>query len=307
MNILITGGTGFIGSALLPKLKARGDKVWVLTRQSLDALNHQQVGFNYVQSLADIPNDQHIDTIINLAGEPLAGQRWNRVFKQKLLSTRVSTTTMIGQWLSARGMQGASLPTLLLSGSAIGFYGARGDEALTEDSPAGQGFASELCQQWERVAQQVAQTHSLHLCLLRIGVVLDKKGGAFEQMRAAFDKKVAAKLGSGKQYLSWIHREDLVRAILFILDNKQAHGTFNLTAPEPVTNAEFTRTVAQRIRTWFSLTVPSFVLKLLVGEMANELLLTGQKVIPEKLIQSGFEFKYPTLALALDEMSFKTL
>lgn len=306
MNILITGGTGFIGSALLPKLKARGDTVWVLTRQEPNALNHEQVGFNYVQSLVDVPNDQHIDAIINLAGESLAGQRWNTEFKQTLVKSRVSTTAMIGQWLSARGMQGASLPSLLLSGSAIGFYGARGDETLTENSVAGQGFASELCQQWEQAAKQVAQTHSLHLCLLRIGVVLDKKGGAFEQMRASFDKKVAAKLGNGTQYLSWIHREDLVRAILFILDDQHADGAFNLTAPEPVTNAEFTRTLAQRMGTWLSCSVPSFVLKLLVGEMADELLLTGQKVMPDKLIQTGFEFTYPTLALALDDMNIQS-
>lgn len=303
MNILITGGTGFIGSALLPKLKARGDAIWVLTRQKPDALNHLQVGFNYIQSLADIPNDQHIDVIINLAGESLAGQRWNNTFKQKLVSSRVSTTAMVGQWLSARGMQGASLPSLLLSGSAIGFYGARGDEPITENSSAGQGFASDLCQQWEQAAHQVAQTHSLHLCLLRIGVVLDKTGGAFEQMRASFDKKVAAQLGNGQQYLSWIHRDDLVNAILFILDSKQTDGAFNLTAPEPVTNSEFTRTLAQRMRTWVRFAMPSFVLKILVGEMADELLLTGQKVLPEKLIQAGFEFKYPTLNAALDEMN----
>lgn len=302
MNILITGGTGFIGSALLPKLKARGDNVWVLTRQKPEALSHTQAGIHFIQNLADIANDQHIDAIINLAGESLAGKRWNTAFKQTLVSSRVGTTEMLGQWLSERGQQGASLPSVLLSGSAIGFYGARGDEPLTENSAAGQGFASELCQQWEQAAEHVAKTHGLQVCLLRIGVVLDKQGGAFEQMRASFDKKVAAQLGGGKQYLSWIHREDLVQAILFILDNPHADGAFNLTAPQPVTNAEFTRTLAQRMRTWIGFAMPSSVLKLLVGEMADELLLTGQKVLPEKLTQAGFEFKYPSLALALDKM-----
>lgn len=302
MNVLITGGTGFIGSALLPKLKARGDCVWVLTRQPPDALNHEQVGFHYIQSLADIPNDQGIDAIINLAGESLASKRWNNDFKHKLVSSRVSTTTLIGQWLSARGMQGASIPRLLLSGSAIGFYGNRGDETLTELSSAGTGFASELCQQWEQAAKQVAVTHTMHLCLMRIGVVLDKKGGAFEQMRASFDKKVATRMGGGRQYFSWIHREDLTNAILFLLDNNTASGTFNLTAPEPVNNATFTRALATRLRTWVSLPIPAFLMKVLVGEMADELLLSGQKVMPEKLLNMGFTFKHPILKSALDDM-----
>jgi len=293
MHVLMTGGTGFIGAALTSELIAAGHEVTVLTRQALETRG----ALRYVRDLEEIDNEAQIDAVINLAGASLAGRRWNAAYKREILDSRLETTRDLLQLLRRLD----STPGILLNASAIGYYGHHGDEILDEQGEATPGFAQDLCLQWESLAQQ-AGALGVRVCLLRLGVVLDAGGGAFVQMAQPFRMGIANWMGDGRQWLSWVHRKDVIAAILFLLQQEGLAGPFNLTAPQPITSREFCAAMKRHTRTLIPAPVPAFAMRLLVGEMASELLLQGQRVIPAALEQAGFDFSYPDIDSALDDI-----
>lgn len=290
MHYLITGGTGFIGSVLIPTLINNGHSVTVLSRQIKS--NSEQLRF--VQRLDDLEDDEVLDGVINLAGASLAGKRWSRAYKQEIIDSRLSTTVALYQLISRLKHP----PQVMLSASAIGFYGHQGDERLSEDAEVSPGFSQDLCQRWETAALSCASL-GVRVCLLRLGVVLDKDGGAFTEMARPFQLGVANWMGSGRQWLSWVHREDAVAAMLFLLERTDLEGAFNITAPEPVTSRGFCNGMKKQMRTFVTAPMPGIAMRLLVGEMADELLLNGQRVVPSRLLAAGFEFTRPALDDAL--------
>lgn len=290
MHILITGGTGFIGQALVPHLQAAGHRITILSRS-----RHPDTGqCTFVRTLHELQPGNAIDAVVNLAGASLAGKRWTRAYKQELVASRVQGTRVLVDFFAGL----AQPPKVLLSASAIGYYGPRGDGPLGEHSAPGSGFSSELCQAWEAEAGRAAAA-GIRTCLLRLGVVLDKQGGALRQMTLPFRLGVASWPGSGHQYLSWIHRADVVAAIVRLLEDTNLEGAFNLTAPAPVTQRDFCRAMQEHFLTLPGMPVPSTVMRVMLGEMADELLLTGQRVLPDALQAAGFTFQYPNIAAAL--------
>lgn len=290
MHILLTGGTGFIGQALVPHLQTLGHTLTIYSRR--DRTNSASVA--YIQTLAELAQIEPIDIVINLAGESLAGGRWTGKYKQRLRASRIELTQDLIQALQRSGQR----PTHVISGSAIGWYGSCGEQNLDESSPAGSGFGAKLCQDWETAALAAKEALGSTVTTLRIGVVLDKNGGAFPQMFMPFRFGVANWPGSGDHYLSWIHRSDLVAAIVFLIQNPQ-QGSVNLTAPEPVTYKILAREISKLKKTWLTVPAPKFAMRFALGEMADELLLSGQRVIPAKLNSSGFTFQFPTIDKAL--------
>mgnify|MGYP001815278956 FL=1 len=294
MNILLTGGTGFIGSALVSSLLEDAHQVTVLSRQPIAGGD----GLNYITALDALGEDARIDAVINLAGASLADKRWTEIYKQEILSSRLDTTQQVVELIGRLKQP----PAVLLSASAIGYYGHHDDEILGEDGESTPGFAQNLCAEWERAAMR-AGSGSTRVCLLRLGVVLDNGGGAFKQMELPFRLGVANWMGHGRQWLSWIHREDVIAAIKLLLEAPGLSGPFNLTAPEPVTSRGFCDAMKRHHRTFVTAPVPAFVMRLMVGEMAGELLLNGQRVVPTALQAAGFNFRYPTLDSALSAIS----
>ena len=290
MHYLITGGTGFIGTALTARLTACGHRVTVLTRRQ----RPEQGQVSYIEDLAAVPADTVIDSIVNLAGASLAGARWTAAYKQTIIDSRLQTTRRVVELIQRLEHK----PSVLLSASAIGYYGHHGDEVLDEEGAVAPGFSHDLCRQWETTAR-AAEDEGVRVCLLRLGVVLDADGGALQEMARPFRFGVANWLGDGRQWLSWVHREDVVSAIR-ILDNRtDLRGAFNITAPEPVTSRGFCTALQKHYRTWLAAPVPAPIMRLLVGEMAQELLLQGQRVVPARLQDAGFTFAYPGLERAL--------
>ena len=291
MHILLTGGTGFIGSALCDSLSEDGCQLTILSRQQQPAYSKAR----YVSNLDQVDASTSIDAVINLAGASLADRRWSDTYKQELLSSRLDTTRAVVDLIRRLD----SPPGVLLSASAIGYYGHHQDERLAEDGVSTGGFAAQLCQRWESEAMALEDT-GVRICLLRLGVVLDRHGGAMEQMARPFQFGVANWLGGGDQWLSWIHRQDVVAGIRFLLEDEELSGPVNLTAPEAVTSRGFCSAMKRRKRTFITMGVPAPVLKLAVGEMAEELLLNGQRVEPAALSRAGFQFSYPDLDSALE-------
>jgi len=293
MRILLTGGTGFIGTALSRALLDGGDEVIILSRQQHSDLLHCR----FVRSLDEIAPAEELDAIINLAGASLASQRWSPAYKREIVASRLDTTHLLLDLCTRLNRA----PPVLLSASAIGYYGHHADECLTEVSAVTPGFAQKLCADWESLALQ-AQERGVRVCLLRLGVVLDHGGGALAEMAQSFRFGVASWLGSGKQWLSWVHRQDVIRSMLFLLAHEDMRGPFNITAPEPVIGHDFATALQAHHRTFMRVGVPAPVMRLLLGEMAQELLLNGQRVIPQRLCAAGFDFDYPDIATALAEI-----
>jgi len=295
MNILITGGTGLIGRALVAKLQDVHD-ITVLTRQTANAQRTLGPKVAFINKLDAISDIGEFQAIINLAGEPIADKRWTSHQKQKICDSRWDITSS----LVAKVNSSERPPAVFLSGSAIGFYGQKGAEEVSEDTPPHDEFTHQLCKKWEAIAF-TAQSNVTRVCTLRTGVVLTAKGGALEKMALPFKLGLGGKLGSGEQYLSWIHINDMVNAIVFALENPSCKGAINMTAPEPVTNKVFSHALAKALSRPCLFTVPAFVMKVLMGESAN-MILDGQKVIPAKLTTAGFQFSFPTLEAALDDI-----
>jgi len=291
MNVLITGGTGFIGSHLCNHFINLGHKVFILTRDPYKKNPPQSA------SLLTHLNDTQVsyEVIINLAGEPLNKHRWDEKVKKHIYDSRIETTRKI-----IRYIQGAEIkPKTLISGSAIGFYGHSTSQVFNEESPpADQGFTHQLCADWEAEAMK-ASAYGVRVCTIRTGIVLDQNHGALAEMLPAFRYGLGAQLGDGKQWMSWIHRDDVIKAIDFLITHANLSGSFNLTAPVAVTNGEFTRTLAHALHRPSFLKLPPFVVKTLFGEMGEALLLQGQRVIPERLSTAGYTFMFPTLDKAL--------
>ena len=290
MRVLVTGGTGFIGQALCPRLAAAGHQVVVLTRQPNPRLPKGVA--SSVNRLDDV-DAGNVDAVLNLAGEPIGDARWTDARRRLLLESRVGTTSRLVQW-----MRGAKRPPqVLVSGSAVGYYGEQGERVITEDTQPAPGFTHDLCAAWEREADKASE-FGVRVCLMRTGVVLDREGGALAKMLPAFRMGAGGRLGSGRHYFPWIHREDMASICQWLLENPRAKGAYNCSAPNPVTNAEFTKALGRAIGRPTVLPMPEAALKLLFGDM-SELLLVSDRMVPKRLLDEGFEFRYPDLERAL--------
>jgi hypothetical protein len=290
VHYLITGGSGFIGSALSRSLVADGQRVTVLTRNTARARPRLPGAVALIERL-DAADD--VDAVVNLAGENLAAGRWTAARKREFVDSRIGMTRRIVDWMASLKQR----PHVLVSGSAIGWYGPRGDERLAEDAKPGDDFSARLCRDWERAAHE-ADELGVRVCLLRTGIVLDNDGGALKQMLLPFRLGLGGPMGDGRQWMSWVARADIVALIRSLVDNAAAHGAYNGTAPAPVTNAEFARTLGAALHRPALLPTPAFALKILFGEMAD-ILLTGQCVVPRRALAEGFAFKYPDLTSTL--------
>jgi len=290
MHYLITGGSGFIGSALCRNVTADGHRVTVLTR---DIARARQRLPDAVFLIDRLDFAQNINAIVNLAGENLASGRWTAARKHEFVASRIGMTKHLLNWIDGQD----SAPAVLVSGSAIGWYGPRGDEVLDEDADLGNDFSAHLCRDWEAEAIK-AEALGVRVCRVRTGIVLGADGGALKQMLLPFRLGIGGRMGSGRQWMSWVAREDIVALIRWLVDNAGARGVYNGTAPAPVTNAEFARALGAAMHRPALLPTPGFALKILFGEMAD-ILLTGQRVVPRRATAEGFEFKYPDLTSTL--------
>ena len=294
MTVLVTGGTGFIGNRLCQRLVESGHAVTVLTR---GAKPRAVQGVSFVQSLDQVDTDANINAIVNLAGEPLSAGRWNAARKQAFTESRVATTRAVVQLIERLERP----PETLLSGSAIGWYGPNDSRALHESSSPVGCFSHELCATWEQEAL-AARPMGVRVCLLRIGVVLGREGGALGELARSHRFGVESVLGDGEQYISWIHIEDMVSVLAHLLTHDALDGPVNCTAPNPATQRGLSAAIAQRLRTFIKLKMPGSIMRAMLGEMADEMVLTGQKVVPQKLLSAGFQFRYPELQGALEDL-----
>jgi hypothetical protein len=296
-SILVTGGTGFIGTALVRRLIERGDRVYVVARTPAKAERLFGNQALIVPSLQALPETVKIDAIVNLAGAPVFGRPWTDARKVALARSRIDTTRALVDWIAEHAVK----PRALVSASAIGWYGAdRGDRPLTEGATAGGDFPAMLCAAWEKEARR-AEALGPRVCRLRIGLVLGSEGGMLRPMARAFKFGLGGRFGGGTQWMSWIHLEDLLALIIRAIDDPTFMGAINAVAPQPVTNADFTRALAVALHRPAILHAPTFALRLMLGEMAT-LLLDGQRVQPERADQLGFQFRYRELGVALAEI-----
>ena len=293
MRVAISGASGLIGKALSASLAQSGHHPHFIRRISNTA-SANEIAWDASRGLIEKEKLEGADVVIHLAGENIAARRWSASQKERIRSSRVEGTALIAKTLSELERN----PRLLLSASAIGIYGDRGDETITEDSPCGLGFLSEVGQAWEH-ACAAARRAGIRVVHIRLGMVLDRRGGALAKMLPIFKLGLGGRLGNGRQWMSWIALQDVISAIEFLISKSDAAGSFNLTAPNPVTNSEFTRTLADTLRRPAFLPVPSAVLKMVFGEMADALLLSSTRVLPKRLQGLGFKFAHPTLEQAL--------
>jgi uncharacterized protein (TIGR01777 family) len=290
MRVLVSGGTGFIGQALCPRLASAGHEVIVLSRRSSPRLPSGAV--RAVRSLDGL-DASDFGGVINLAGEPIGDGRWTDSRRKLLLDSRLGVTRSIVDWIG--GARGGA--PVLVSGSAVGYYGEQGQREITEDTPPTPGFTHDLCAAWESAAGR-ATGMGARLCIARIGVVLERDGGALAKMLPAFRMGAGGRLGSGQHWFPWVHREDMAAILQWLLENPAASGAYNASAPNPVTNEAFTRALGHALGRPTVLPMPAAALKLLFGDM-SELLLVSDRMVPRRLLQEGFRFRYPDLEGAL--------
>ncbi len=292
LNVGITGASGLIGSLLSPALTAQGHRVTALVRRRPRQGELQWAGPGFRLPAADLLG---FDAIIHLAGENI-GVRWTAARKQEIKASRVEGTTALAGAMAEAVSQGG--PRILLAASATGYYGDRGDEAVTEISPPGRGFLADVVQAWE-AASKPAESAGIRVVRLRMGLPLTPRGGVLARLLVPFRLGAGGRIGNGTQWMSWISPDDLVGAYLFALASGDLSGVVNTVAPEPVTNAEFTRTLAKVLHRPAMFPVPTVALKLVYGEMAEETILASTRVRPAELLRRGFVFKFPTLEAAL--------
>jgi uncharacterized protein len=297
MKIAIAGATGFVGSRLVERLQTQGHEILILTRNPQQASTRfpqaQVVGYNPLRSGEWQQSISGCDAVINLAGEPIAEKRWTSAQKQTILDSRHIGTQKIVEAINSASVK----PQVLINASAIGYYGTSETSKFTETSPAGNDFLAEVCTKWETAAQAVTVSGT-RLVILRLGIVLGENGGALGKMLAPFSAFVGGPIGSGKQWFSWIHRDDLVKMIIAAIEDPQMQGVYNATAPNPVTMTDFAATLGTVMNRPSWLPVPNFALEALLGEGAI-VVLQGQQVVPTHPLAQGFEFQYPTLKPAL--------
>lgn len=296
MKLVITGATGFIGSALCSQLLQRGHHLTLLTRSAPpDASTPAKTWRHWTPGTSGEweASLDGADGVINLAGEPIAARRWTAKQKQRIHLSRTEATRSIVEAFAKAKRK----PAFLLSGSAVGYYGPHGDEIVAEETPAGSDFLSSVCRAWEGEAQK-AEPMGIRVVRLRTGIVLGPHGGALAKMLLPFKVFVGGPLGSGAQWMSWIHLEDELGLILHLIETPQAAGAVNATAPNPATMKEFCQTLGKVMRRPCWAPVPSFALRLMLGEMAD-MLLTGQRVVPAAAQKLGYQFRYSNLSDAL--------
>ena len=294
---MITGGSGFIGSRLVPVLLDQGYDVTVLTRKPEKTALHFKQLVSTIKQLDRLNDTDVFDIVINLGGQGITDKRWRQGIKKQLRESRITTTRKLLSYLQAAKKK----PELLISGSAIGYYGNQGEKLIDESMSGDSSFSSKLCFDWEHEAQQ-AEVLGIRTCYLRTGIVLGKEGGALSKMLPAFKLGLGGPMGNGRQWMSWIHLDDLIGIILYVINNKGITGAVNGSAPNPVTNKIFSSTLASVLKRPALLPMPAFVLKLMLGEMAEELLLSGQRVMPKKILDAGYYFQYADLDNALSEV-----
>lgn len=292
MHVAVTGSSGLIGTALCRALEADGHRVGRLVRRP--AAGPGEISWDPAGGRLDAADLVGVDAVVNLAGAGIGDKRWTDAYRRELIDSRVKGTTLLAETLAAM----ATPPQVLVSGSAIGYYGERGDTVLTEQSGPGQGFLAELCLQWEG-ATAAAEAAGVRVAHVRTGVVLSASGGALGKMLPLFKFGLGGKMGSGRAYWSWISLADEVGALQFLLDHP-LRGAVNLTAPTPATNAELTKALGKALHRPTLLPVPAFGPKLLLGsELADALLFTSARVVPQALLDAGYRFRHPDLAAAL--------
>ncbi|MDE1915599.1 MAG: TIGR01777 family oxidoreductase [Sphingomonadales bacterium] len=295
--VLVTGGTGFIGQRLVAALASAGHGVIVLTRDRNKAWPWPQGSvIRIVTRLDAIGPSERIDAIVNLAGEPISDSPWTRSKRQRILRSRLKVTREILRLLARLEHK-----PMLVSGSAIGWYGLRGDEPLTEASDCRPCFSHDICARWERMASR-AEALGVRTVLLRTGLVLDHDGGMLARLLTPFKFGLGGRFGSGAHWMSWIHRDDMVRLIIHTIATPGVKGPLNATAPEPVTNRHLTQALARALHRPALIPIPAWPLRLVLGDFAQELLLSGQRVLPQLALRSGFRFRYVTIETALAEM-----
>ncbi len=295
MNILITGGTGFIGSTITKFFLQQNNYITILSRGRSKVLKPVRV----IESINQINTNEKINIIINLAGSSI-NKKWNKTYKEILISSRVEVTKSLITLIKALKEK----PDLLISASAIGYYGTQNNKYLDETSSYIDDFTHELCNLWELEAQK-AQELGVRTCITRLGVVLGKNGGVLEKILPLFKLGLGGNIGSGKQFFSWIHVDDVIGIFNFLISNKEQKGIYNLTSPSPTTNSQFTKALSRTLKRPDFFTVPSFLIKMVFGEMGDKLLLNGSAVYPKKLLDNGYEFKFKTIESALKNITDK--
>lgn len=296
MKVLITGATGFIGGHLVPRLLQDGHELIIMSRSAQKAQKQFGTAIRVITRPDQIQSDEQVDGIINLAGAGIADKRWNEARKKVLVDSRVEITNQLISLISRLEHK----PEVMISGSAIGYYGCRDDDLLLDEhGDVVEDFTHTLCQRWESEALK-AQAMNVRVCLIRTGIVLGP-GGALAKMLPPFRLGLGGPVAEGQQWMSWIHLDDQLEVICMLLTHDQFSGAYNLTAPEAVTNATFSRQLAAMLSrpAWFR--VPAFVLKLILGE-GSDLLVKGQRVYPQRLLDAGYQFAYPKLKDALQQI-----
>jgi hypothetical protein len=292
MKIAVTGSRGLIGSSLVPHLRAQGHEVVRIVRGKAAA---DEVLWDPTHGAIDAAKLHGVEAAVHLAGAGVGDRRWSPRYKQVILSSRVDGTSTLARALSDLPVP----PSVLVSASAVGYYGVRGDEILTEEAGQGAGFLADVCAQWES-ATEPAATAGIRVVNMRTGVVLSGAGGALRKQLPLFRLGLGARLGSGGQQLSWITRRDVVAAISFLVDGSELSGPFNLVAPQPVSNATFTKELGHALHRPARLVVPETVLRIALGpEMASEVLFASQRAVPQRLLAAGFTFSDAALPEAL--------
>jgi uncharacterized protein (TIGR01777 family) len=294
MNVLVTGSTGLVGSALVRELSGRGHDVTRLVRPSTEGGGTGEARWDPESGIVSLCKGRRMDAVVHLAGEKIAGLAWTPERKATIKDSRVKGTRILCESL----LRLERPPATLVCASATGYYGDRGDEVLREESPPGTGFLAGVCREWEEATGEAAR-RGVRVVNLRIGMVLSAEGGALAKMLPAFRAGAGGRIGSGKQYMSWIALSDLVGVILYALATDSLAGPVNAVAPGSVTNREFTKALGRVLGRPTVAFLPAFAARLLFGEMADELLLAGARVEPAKLSASGYRFRFPELEGAL--------
>lgn len=295
MKVLVSGSHGLVGRAFIESLLKRGDSVSRLVREVPTGSN--DIEWHPNKDQIDAARLNGFDAVVHLAGESIASGRWTQEKKNRIRESRIRGTQLLSSTLART----SEPPSVFVAASAIGFYGDRGDELLTEQSASGNDFLANVCKEWEQSTEPAAQK-GIRLVKARFGIILDRDGGALAKMLPPFRMGIGGRIGDGKQWMSWIALADVVSALEFVIENRSLSGPVNFVAPNPVTNATFTSTLGRTLGRPTFLPVPVFGARLAFGEMADALLLSSQRVQPNRLNETGFRFQYPNLQDALSEI-----